>query len=150
MKLTPRQQAIVDLLWGTLKKSHDHPDRADLPTGTKTKLGLAKTVERIFAEYPDDPQNYDFTCPSCGKSGRIEAQTQCDGVQSEILRFVPEGHLPVGEAIPVWGAEYTGGIGYGDVYGTTFQCPHCGHRLDAEDLEDLVELDCVTLHTNPD
>jgi len=48
--LTKRQQAIVDLLWDTLRKSTEHPDRVDLPTGTKTKLGLAKTVERIFTQ----------------------------------------------------------------------------------------------------
>jgi len=47
-ELTRRQQKIVDLLWDTLKKSSEHPDRVNLPTGTKTKIGLAKTVERIF------------------------------------------------------------------------------------------------------
>ncbi len=52
--LTKRQQAIVNLLWDTLRKSPEYSDRCDLPptTGTKTKLGLARTIERIFEVFP--------------------------------------------------------------------------------------------------
>ena len=46
-ELTERQQAIVDLLWDGLKKSPKHSDRVLLPTGDKTELGLARTIERI-------------------------------------------------------------------------------------------------------
>ena len=51
--LTPRQQAIVDLLWDALDKSTVHTDRCEIPGGDKTRLGLARTIERIFDNNPE-------------------------------------------------------------------------------------------------
>jgi len=57
--MTDRQQEIVNLLWEALRKSTEHPDRADLETGTKTQLGCrvhgirqgSVTMRKILA-YP--------------------------------------------------------------------------------------------------
>ncbi len=49
-QLTKRQRAIVDLMWDSMKKDHDYPDRVRTTYGTKTKLGLALTVEHIYEE----------------------------------------------------------------------------------------------------
>jgi hypothetical protein len=48
--LTKQQQAIVDLLWDYLKRDPEHKDRRQTGFGTKTKLGLALSVERIVKE----------------------------------------------------------------------------------------------------
>ena len=46
-------QALVDLLWDSMKKDPDHKDRVRTSYGTKTKYGLARTIEAIFQEYND-------------------------------------------------------------------------------------------------
>ena len=51
-KLTPRQQAIKDLLWDYLKKDlgNGHIDRVHTGFGTKTIHGLTACIERVFEE----------------------------------------------------------------------------------------------------
>jgi len=51
-ELTARQQAIIGLLWDSMKRDPEHKDRVRTSWGTKTKLGLALCVERIFEEHP--------------------------------------------------------------------------------------------------
>lgn len=50
-------EAIGAAIAKELKLKHDRefPDRYPLTGGTKTNIGLAKTVRRIFDEAPDDP-----------------------------------------------------------------------------------------------
>lgn len=48
--LTDRQRAIVDLLWNHMKKAPGFKDRVLTDAGSKTKIGLARTVEALFAE----------------------------------------------------------------------------------------------------
>jgi len=46
--LTERQQAIVDMLWDSMKRDPEHKDRRVTSWGTKTKLGLARSIESLF------------------------------------------------------------------------------------------------------
>lgn len=52
MKLTreEREKAIIDLLWDYMKRDPEHRDRVRTGIGTKTKMGLAASVERIFED----------------------------------------------------------------------------------------------------
>lgn len=46
--MTPEQkQALIDLLWGSMRKDREHPDRVQTAWGTKTKDGLIACIERI-------------------------------------------------------------------------------------------------------
>jgi hypothetical protein len=47
-ELTPREKALVDLLWEYLQKSKDHPDRRVTGMGTKTKVGLVNSIAWIM------------------------------------------------------------------------------------------------------
>ncbi len=47
-ELTKRQLEIVDMLWDSLKHDPEHKDRRVTSWGTKTKLGLARSIERLF------------------------------------------------------------------------------------------------------
>ncbi len=48
MMFTDKQnEAVVDLLWDSLKRDPEHSDRRQTSWGTKTKEGLAACVERI-------------------------------------------------------------------------------------------------------
>ena len=38
-------EAIAELLWDYLKRDREHPDRRRTSAGTKTKLGLMRTVK---------------------------------------------------------------------------------------------------------
>ena len=48
VELTERQQAIVDMLWDSMKRDTEHKDRRVTSWGTKTKLGLARSIESLF------------------------------------------------------------------------------------------------------
>lgn len=49
-ELTPADQAIIDLLWSSMKRDREHKDRVQTGVGTKTKIGLARTVRRVVLE----------------------------------------------------------------------------------------------------
>lgn len=60
-ELTERQKAIVELLWKSMKKvpkweckqnGFEYP-RVYTSYGTKTKIGLARSIESIFTQMPD-------------------------------------------------------------------------------------------------
>lgn len=52
VELTDVQQAnLADLLWDTLPRDPEHEDRRSLVIGTKTKLGLARVIERIVNDH---------------------------------------------------------------------------------------------------
>ncbi len=42
-----QQAAVIDLLWDYLKRDKEHADRVVTGWGTKTKLGLILSIERI-------------------------------------------------------------------------------------------------------
>lgn len=48
--LSPADQAIIDLLWSSMKRDREHKDRVQTGVGTKTKIGLAATVRRVVLE----------------------------------------------------------------------------------------------------
>ena len=50
-QLSQRGQALVDLLWDYLKKDPEHKDRRQTGFGTKTKIGLVASIERIINEH---------------------------------------------------------------------------------------------------
>lgn len=99
--LTPRQVALANLLWDHLKKDRDNKDRRHTSFGTKTRLGLAASIERIFQEHsaptapptaeieerPEhlDEEDGDMTayCPGCQAEeietgyGRFEHKPGC-------------------------------------------------------------------------
>lgn len=43
-------KAIAEILWDVLPKDPDHEDRRQTSVGTKTKLGLRRTLESIILE----------------------------------------------------------------------------------------------------
>jgi hypothetical protein len=45
--MNEREQAIIDLLWDSLKRDPEHKDRRQTGWGTKTKTGLIACIERI-------------------------------------------------------------------------------------------------------
>jgi hypothetical protein len=49
-ELKPHEQALIDLLWDYLKKDPEHKDRRQTGFGTKTKIGLVASINRIIAE----------------------------------------------------------------------------------------------------
>ena len=50
-ELTDTQtQAVIDLLWDSLKRDPEHKDRRQTGWGTKTKVGLLASLHRIFYE----------------------------------------------------------------------------------------------------
>jgi hypothetical protein len=49
-ELSKRGQALVDLLWDFLKRDTEHKDRRHTGFGTKTKIGLVASIERIIDE----------------------------------------------------------------------------------------------------
>ncbi len=124
MELTKQQQAIVDLLWPYLKKDPDHPDRVDLPGGSKSKLGFAETVIRVVKHSPDAR----FNCPKCGPAARIEETVHCDGIKSTIVGIDENGLLRYGE-----------GCAVGDVVDITYQCGRCGQTIVVDSPDQLIE-----------
>jgi hypothetical protein len=48
--LTPAEKRVVDFLWDLLPRDRTCPsgDRVDLPGGTKTKVGMVRTMERVM------------------------------------------------------------------------------------------------------
>ena len=44
---TDQKQAILDLLWDSLRRDLDHKDRCQTGWGTKTQAGLIACIERI-------------------------------------------------------------------------------------------------------
>ena len=50
-KLDPCDQAIVDLLWDYLKRDPEYKDRRQTAYGSKTKYGLARSIEAIINEH---------------------------------------------------------------------------------------------------
>lgn len=48
--------AIAELLWDYLKKDPEHKDRRWIAGGTKTKLGLRKSIERVIEETTEDDE----------------------------------------------------------------------------------------------
>ncbi len=55
--LSPRQQALVDLVWSYMRRDSEHRDRVQTSYGTKTQLGLARSLERIFEEHAAQGSN---------------------------------------------------------------------------------------------
>jgi hypothetical protein len=53
-----REQEICDLLWDSLARDPEHPDRRCTGWGTKTKKGLVACLERIF-------EVKSIYCPNC-------------------------------------------------------------------------------------
>ena len=46
--MTPEQkQALIDLLWDSMRKDREHRDRVQTGWGTKTQDGLIACIERI-------------------------------------------------------------------------------------------------------
>jgi hypothetical protein len=52
--LTDRDKAIVKLLWGYMKRDHEHKDRVKTGYGTKTQYGLACCLDAIYSEHNPD------------------------------------------------------------------------------------------------
>lgn len=47
-----RRQALIELLWDSMKRDKEHKDCVRTGWGTKTKTGLVASIERIFSDNP--------------------------------------------------------------------------------------------------
>jgi hypothetical protein len=43
-----KDEAILELLWDSLKRDPEHKDRRQTGWGTKTKIGLITSLDRIY------------------------------------------------------------------------------------------------------
>lgn len=51
--MTTKEQAIIELLWDSLKRDPEHKDRRQTGWGTKTQMGLVASLNRIYEEEED-------------------------------------------------------------------------------------------------
>jgi hypothetical protein len=49
-----KRNAILELLWDSLKRDTEHKDRRQTGWGTKTKIGLVASLDRIYSNFMVD------------------------------------------------------------------------------------------------